>query len=215
MTDILYVAAKAPRARVAKTRLGASIGYDRAASLYAAFLRDLARRFADAPFELGWYVTPADAWTDLEPLVGPSARVLVQGPGDWTERQRALFRGAPARGEQRVILVASDSPQLRVEVVLAAFRELSRHDVVIGEVADGGYYLLGMRDWHDVLAGVVMSTDSVVDEIRDSTASAGLSLATVDPLFDVDNASDLPRLRYLAARRDDLPATSAALATLD
>jgi rSAM/selenodomain-associated transferase 1 len=214
VTDVLYVAAKAPRARVAKTRLGNAIGDDLAVALYRAFLSDLARRFAGAPFELGWYVTPADAWQELEPLVGPARRVLVQGDGDWTERQRRLFRDAAARGEDRVVLVASDSPQLRVEAVSTAFRRLARHDLVIGPVADGGYYLLGMSGPHDVLAGVAMSTRSVTGEIRAAAAAAGLSVATLPSLFDVDEEADLARLRRLVARRSDLPATKAALAAL-
>jgi uncharacterized protein len=61
LKDRLYIAAKAPRAKIAKTRLGHAIGHDNAAALYKAFLIDLAARFTDAPFALGWYVTPPDA----------------------------------------------------------------------------------------------------------------------------------------------------------
>ena len=42
MRDALYIAAKAPRAGFAKTRLGREIGHERAVAFYAAFLSDLA-----------------------------------------------------------------------------------------------------------------------------------------------------------------------------
>ncbi len=216
MNDTLYIAAKAPRVGLAKTRLGRAIGHERAVALYAAFLSDLAARFAHAPFALGWYITPPDAWPDIAPLVGHvgrGGRVLPQGEGDWTERQRALFRGAAARGEERVILVASDSPHLTVETVEAAFRELDRHEVVFGPTHDGGYYLIGMRGWHDVLRGIPMSTRTVLDDIVARGEEAGLSVGQVEALFDVDEAADLPRLRHILAARVDLPATRAIVAT--
>jgi len=217
MMDILYIAAKAPRAGLVKTRLGAAIGHEGAVALYASFLRDLAARFAGAPFALGWYVMPPDAWPELAPLVGAAgeARVLAQSEGDWTARQRALFRGAAARGEDRVILVASDSPHLTVETVTAAFRALDRHEVVVGPTDDGGYYLIGMRGWHDVLHGIPMSTCTVLDDIVARAAASGLSVGRVETMFDVDEAADLQRLWSILDARADLPATRAAFVAYD
>jgi uncharacterized protein len=85
LKDRLYIAAKAPRAELTKTRLGRAIGHEKAVALYKAFLSDLAARFADAPFALGWYVTPPEAWEEIAPLTGRSdrvARVSIQPPGD-------------------------------------------------------------------------------------------------------------------------------------
>src|SRR4051794_23651043 len=128
----LYIAAKAPRPGFAKTRLGQHLGHPAAISLYRAFLRDLGRRLAAIPARcactLGWYVTPPEAWDEIAPFAAPvgsgPVRVLAQGPGDWTVRQEALFAGAAARGEERTILVASDTPQLPVETIADAFRQL-------------------------------------------------------------------------------------------
>jgi uncharacterized protein len=216
VTDVLYIAAKAPRVGLAKTRLGCSIGHESAVALYRAFLRDLAARFASAPFVCGWYVTPPDAWPEIASLVAPcgESRVLSQGEGDWTRRQRELFYGAAERGEQRVILIASDSPHLTVEVVARAFCELDRHDLVFGPTHDGGYYLVGMRGYHDVLHDVEMGTDTVMDEISARAERAGLSIGSVETTFDVDEAEDLEHLRRLVATRRDLAATRAALERL-
>jgi rSAM/selenodomain-associated transferase 1 len=211
--DILYVAAKAPRERVSKTRLGREVGHGVAVGLYRAFLRDLSARFSGAPFPVGWYVTPPDAWADLAPLVDGHGepRVLFQGDGDWTERQRDLFRGAVERGEERTVLVASDSPQLDVGVVQEAFRALEEHELVFGPTHDGGYYLIGMRGWHDVLHDIPMSTNTVLDDIAARARASGLSVGWVETTFDVDEAEDLNHLRGLVTRRADLAATRAAL----
>ncbi len=211
MTDVLYVAAKAPRPGLVKTRLGATIGHVQAAGLYRAFLADLSARLAASPFAIGWFITPPDAWPELAPLVGGGTRVVAQGEGDWTQRQERLFRSAAVRGERRTILVASDSPQLGLEVVAEAFAQLERHDVVLGEVEDGGYYLLGMRGYHDVLGGIAMSTRSVSTEIAVRAAQRGISVARLTSTFDVDEAKDLQRLIPLALARADLGATRQAL----
>lgn len=215
MSGRVWVAAKAPRAGLAKTRLAADLGGPAALALYRGFLSDLATRFAAARFPVGWYVTPPDAWADLGPIVtrpGPPPGVLAQPVGDWTARQRALFRGAAARGEARTVLIASDSPHLELRVVKTALEALERVDVVVGPTHDGGYYLIGMRGWHDVLDGVAMSTDVVLDGVLGVARRTGATVAVLEPTFDVDGRDDLELLAAIGHGRDDLAATRRALA---
>ncbi len=217
MADALYIIAKAPRVGLAKTRLGHAIGHEAAITLYKAFLQDLAARFANVPFECGWYVTPPDAWADISPLVdwgGREVRILFQKEGDLTERQREFFLGAAVRGEERAVLMAADSPHLTVEVVIQAFRELDRHDLVFGPTYDGGYYLIGMRGWHDIFHGLPMSVGTELDDIVAQAERIGLSVGRVEATFDVDEVEDLEHLRQLIQSRNDLAATRAALETL-
>jgi uncharacterized protein len=206
MSGGLTIAAKAPLPGHVKTRLAARIGSEAAVELYRAFLSDLAARFPEA----SWYVDPLGAWQHAY----PGTCAFAQPPGDWTDRQRAFFRAAAARGEERSVLTASDSPQLPRELVAEAFALLDTNDVVLGPVADGGYYLLGMRGWHDVLAGVAMSTSSVRTEIEQAARSRGLRLALLEPSYDIDELEDLELLRLDAALRNDLPATRIALRSL-
>lgn len=217
-TEALYVIAKAPRPGFAKTRLGRTIGHERAVALYRAFLRDLAARFSGSRFQPGWYVTPHDAAPELRPLVGAEGRMLFQGEGDLTERQRELFRVAGGRGEERVVLVASDSPQLTVETVERAFRSLDYADLVVGPTYDGGYYLIGLRHPlaaldRGVLGGVPMSTGTELEGLISGARLRGLRVERLEPVFDVDVEEDLGHLRNIMDR-PDLPATRAALESL-
>ncbi len=214
MRDALYVIARAPRPGFAKTRLGRTIGHERAIILYRAFLRDLAARFSGSPFALGWYVTPLDAWPEISSLTGETGRVLLQVEGDLTRRQRELFREAASRGEERTVLIASDSPHLTVEVVEEAFRCLERQDIVFGPTYDGGYYLIGMRGYHDVLRETPMSVGTELDGIVARARLSGLSVGLLEATFDVDVVEDLRHLRPLALARLDLAATRDALETL-
>jgi rSAM/selenodomain-associated transferase 1 len=221
--DALYIAAKAPRPGLAKTRLGRHLGQQAALQLYRAFLRDLSARFVSLPQDLGctlgWYITPPDAWMELAPLImvkdrGQQLTILAQGEGDWTARQEELFAGAATRGERRTVLIASDSPQLPAVSIASAFRQLDHHDLVLGPVSDGGYYLIGMRGYHDVLRGIPMSTQTVTSKIVARASQQGLSVGWTAPTFDIDEVADLAQLCQLVMTRADLPFTRAALKEL-
>ena len=214
MSEALWVIARAPRVGFAKTRLGRTIGHEQAIILYRAFLQDLAARFSNSPFAPGWYVTPPDAWPEISPLTGEPERVLLQKDGDLTERQRELFWGAAGRGEERTVLIASDSPQLGVEVVEEAFRRLDWQDLVFGPTYDGGYYLIGMRGYHDVLRETPMSKGTELDGLMARARLMGLSVGLLETTFDVDVVDDLHHLRPLALERPDLRATRDALESL-
>ena len=214
MTDVLYVIAKAPRVGLAKTRLGATIGHKEAIELYKAFLQDLGARFADAPFGFGWYITPPDTWPEISTLAGETERLLYQGEGDLTERQRELFQETTRRGE-RAVLIGSDAPHLAVEQIEEAFRVLDDHDLVFLPTHDGGYCLIGLGGPHDdVLKGVEMSTGSELESILTRAALSGLSVKLLEPTFDVDVVEDLHYLKELALAREDLTATRKALEKL-
>ncbi|MDQ6709456.1 MAG: TIGR04282 family arsenosugar biosynthesis glycosyltransferase [Candidatus Dormibacteraeota bacterium] len=202
MNKICYVAARCPRPGQVKTRLGAVIGHEAAAALYAAFLLDLEAKLGRASFPVCWYVTPG-AWADR-----PHRE---QGDGDWNARQARLFEEAAGRGEERVVLIASDSPQIDLAVIHEAFSALEHNDLVLGPVEDGGYYLIGMRGWHDVFHGVAMTSSTALHDVVSRAEGLRLSVAFVDPLFDVDVAGDLEHLTAIARVRDDLLHTRQAL----
>ena len=96
------------------------------------------------------------------------------------------------------MLLASDSPQVTVGQIAHAFAQLDRHELVFGPVYDGGYYLIGMRGWHDVLRGVPMSTGTVPARDRRAGAAGGCSVGWVAPIFDMDEADDLVYLHAAA-----------------
>ena len=214
MTDRLYIAVKAPRAGFAKTRLARAIGTDAAIGLYRGFLLDLSARLTAAGLPIGWFITPDDAWLEIAPLVHRHRDIPVilgQGDGDWTERQQRLFRGMSERREDRVLLMSSDSPHIDAAILSDAFTKLDDNDVVIGPVTDGGYYVVGMRASHDVLAGVTMSTETVFEQIRSNAQSQGLSVGILQETFDIDEGDDLRWLMPLAERAHDLKETRRAL----
>jgi len=209
----LYFAARAPVAGQVKTRLGAAIGMREAATLYEGFLRDLVARFTSVPYEIAWYVTP-DSWPLLRPLASRADAVRVQRGRGWSARQANLFRDCDSGGERRVVLVATDSPQLRRARVEEAFAALESNDVVFGPTIDGGYYLVGMQRFHDIFAGATMSKASTLAEMMAQAVEQRLSVHLLEPEFDVDIEQDLDLLEQEIGRRQDLRWSALALSLI-
>jgi uncharacterized protein len=89
------------------------------------------------------------------------------------------------------------------------------HDIAMGRTLDGGYYLIGMRGFHDVLSGVPMSTVTAAAALAARTDDLGLRLAELPLTFDIDEERDLEHLqRELAPDGAIAPATWAALRRL-
>ncbi len=223
--NLLMIATRAPRPGETKTRLGRTIGMERAALLYTAFLRDIAARLVpdgDAPYDVAWTHSPPhiDFRAVLRAAIGPVPDDLVYVPQladeDWARRQSALLRWGHDHGYRRSVLIASDSPQVDPAAIHAAFAALTTHDVVIGRVHDGGYYLIGQRGFHDILVDVPMSTASAADGVVAGAERAGLRVAEVTQTFDVDVEADLALLREHLAACDgrDAPETWRALREL-
>lgn len=226
--SLLMIAARAPVSGETKTRLGHAIGMDRAAVLYRAFLRDLADRFdsdaaaAARPYDLAWTYSPPDRdfASDLAEVTGrpaPDSTLYVPQDGpDWGARQTNLLRWGADQGYERTVLMASDSPQLTIDILDDAFAVLKSREIVLGRVRDGGYYLIGMLGFVDILATVPMSTASAADGVVESANARGLTIGETIPTFDIDEASDLELLIEVLRDNPDLcPASRLALADLN
>src|SRR5207244_1912779 len=109
----------------------------------------------------------------------------------------------------------SDSPQISRATILEAQQALEVADIVLGPAEDGGYYLIGMRDSHDVFSGIPMSTEVVLQMTIEKAQQQSLSVHLLEPLFDIDEERDLIRLRALLQQDSTLaPHTAAYLAEL-
>ena len=80
----------------------------------------------------------------------------------------------------------------------AAAAALDDADAVLVPALDGGYVLVGLRRPAPVLfAGVAWSTGQVMAQTRQRAAAAGLRLAVLPALADIDEPADLLHLHHL------------------
>lgn len=216
----LVIMARYPRAGATKTRLARSIGDEETALLYRAFLTDLAQKFAGQVADLHWAYTPPEVnfaafITTLAPSRMRHMCCFPQQGVDLGERLHHAFQWTYKSGYKRTILIGSDSPHIRPDIVASARKALDKADVVLGPADDGGYYLLAMREPHDVFRGIPMSTSRVAQMTIELAHSQGLKVSSLETLFDVDELPDLLRLaQSLQADSSLAPATAAQLAHL-
>jgi uncharacterized protein len=192
----VLVAAKAPLAGQAKTRLCPPFTLEVAARLAEAFLTDVLAAARAVDPGAGLLCRATDV-----PELGrrfPGTPLVVQA-GDGLSG--ALGRGV--RGG--AVVVAGDAPAVRSDAIAAALRATA--DVVLAPSRDGGFGLIRMRPHRPgIFAGITWSTGSVLDQIVAAGRAAGLSVQLLDPIGDVDTAADLADADLSAAA-----ATSALL----
>jgi rSAM/selenodomain-associated transferase 1 len=219
MRRCLIIVGKEPLAGLAKTRLSAGIGAERAVRLYRCFLDDTAALASQLIHtQIAFSFWPESSAVFFSQLC-PGALLLPQQGGDFGRRLLSAFEQASGLGYDAIVLIGSDNPGLPASYVTRAFDALLTHDVVLGPAADGGYYLIGMRRPHAALfqAGIAWSTASVAAQTCAAARDAGLRLALAPPWYDIDTADDLGRLYGdLRAGREgaSAPATLRQLALL-
>lgn len=216
----LVVMARYPQAGTTKTRLARVLGDETTLALYRAFLIDLAGHFAGTAYDLYWAYTPpevdfASFLYTLIPEVAHFTRYFPQQGRDLGERLLHAFRWTHRRGYRATIVISSDSPHITREPVMRAEQALREADVVLGPAEDGGYYLIAMREPHDMFSMIPMSTSLVAAQTIARAGELDLAVHQIQSLFDVDEYSDLLRLAELLHTRSALaPATAAVIASL-
>ena len=114
---------------------------------------------------------------------------------------------ARAARDGPVCLIGADIPGVTRAHIARAFAALGPHEAVIGPATDGGFWLIGVSSGRALPPGVFQRVRwSGPHALEDSLGTmAGLRVAMVDTLRDVDTASDLrggvhPNAQSTAAR---------------
>jgi uncharacterized protein len=182
----LVLFARYPTPGRAKTRLIPALGAEGAAALHRRLTeRTLGvMRATGLPVEVRTTGAPIAAFRRwLGDIV-----CVPQGGGHLGARMRRAAAHAPA------ILVGADIPDLSAWHLRAAVEALERAPVAIGPAADGGYYLIGVRQpmpW--LFAPMAWGTAAVRAETLARCGRRGVEAAMLTPLSDLDTPDDLKR----------------------
>jgi uncharacterized protein len=189
----LVVFVKHPAPGAVKTRLAEAVGPAVAADLYRALAEHVLASTTPAPgeYERLVFFDPPQARDEMRAWL-PGFRLLAQSEGDLGARLTDATGRAFARGASRVAVAGTDAPGLARGRVVAALDALDAADVAIGPSADGGYYLLALRQPRpELFAGMAWSTPSVATDTRARAAAAGLVVHELPVLRDVDTLEDV------------------------
>ncbi|MBN1458824.1 MAG: TIGR04282 family arsenosugar biosynthesis glycosyltransferase [Armatimonadetes bacterium] len=195
----VIVFARAPRPGVTKTRLIPALGPEGAAELYGCFVTDTLAMLRCLPADV---VVAAAEPEDAEGIKGilrdvcPCAQFMLQSRGDLGHRLGAAAADVLARGHSHVVVIGTDSPTLPPEIVAQALKLAASYDCVLGPSFDGGYYLIALRAVpHALFADIDWSSTQVLTQTIAHAQREALSVALLEPWYDVDTPQDLALLR--------------------
>jgi rSAM/selenodomain-associated transferase 2/rSAM/selenodomain-associated transferase 1 len=180
----------------AKTRLISALGPYGAAEIHrqmteqavaaARELRDLTGTGIEIRF------TGADDFR-MRQWLGNDMAYVEQVGTDIGERMDNALKDGFDQGCDHIVIMGSDCPDLTADILKTAFQALADHPVVLGPAADGGYYLIGLKQrLSPIFQGISWGTETVLEETLNVLASSGVSCAMLERLRDVDRPEDLP-----------------------
>lgn len=191
--NALIVFAREPVLGKVKTRLAATIGDEAALRIYIRLLTHTREVAMQVHCDTHVFLTAPPVgrfWQDFS--------MHLQADGDLGDKMHNAFSKLFGHCYHNVIIIGSDCPGLDAAIVEQAFAALADNDIVLGPAADGGYYLLGMKRLHNALFRCKSwSTDTVCAETLDDIAKAGLSVALLPELSDIDTEEDLKTTGWL------------------
>ena len=196
--NTLLVIAKQPVPGQVKTRLVPPCTHEQAAALAEAALADTLHTMLMVPARRRVIVLDGEPG----PWLPSGFEVVRQCSGPLDERLASAFAGVSGPA----MLIGMDTPQVTPGLLTVDWQAA---DAWFGPAADGGFWALGLRVPDPaLLRGVPMSTPGTGAVQRARLIGAGLRVADLPQLRDVDTAADAvavaleaPRSRFAARAR--------------
>ena len=187
-TATLIIFIKNPEAGKVKTRLAAEVGNEKALEIYHALLKHTRETVLSRPFDrllfYSSFIDHQDEWPSQD-----FTKLLQEGDGLGDRMQHAFAHAFTQGGP--VLIVGSDCPGLSPTILEEAIEHLQSKDFVIGPAMDGGYYLLGMRNYQpEVFSNMEWSTASVLPTTLERINVLQATYALLPMLSDVDYLAD-------------------------
>lgn len=193
----LIVFAKAPIPGQVKTRLIPSMGAMGAAALHEKLvLHCLAKAMGAGvgPIEL-WCTPDTGHPFFIHCAKGFQIELHTQPDGDLGRRMGYAFSKTLKRASS-ALLIGTDCPSLtQIDLREASKAFAQGMDAVIGPAEDGGYVLLGLRQYNpEVLTDISWGTESVLNQTRGRLRTLGWRWHELRERWDVDRPEDIERL---------------------
>lgn len=190
--------AKVPRAGNVKTRLQPFLAPEECRDLAEAFLLDAIHKTRSLCDDLIVAFAPAGEESYFAEFAVENLVLIEQTGADLGEKMSnafdTVFKSNPNAG---VLMIGTDSPTFPADFIEESFAALeSKAEIVLGESADGGFYLIGLRQSSPgLLENIEWSSPLVFKQMMRNIEALNLELKLLPEWFDVDTPQDLRRLR--------------------
>ena len=196
------VLSKAPTPGLVKTRLIPVLGEQNACEIYGQLLTRLENTLRELSTTKKthialWIAGDCEheafrSWADIATLYKQPAPDDLSSI-DLGVRMAIAVKSALSRGRIPV-LIGVDVPNLDMPYLSDCLQQLESHDLVISPAEDGGYGLLGMKQFYtELFENKLWGTDSVFAETKRDIQRLKILAKYLPQVWDVDEPEDVAR----------------------
>jgi glycosyltransferase A (GT-A) superfamily protein (DUF2064 family) len=175
-----------------KPKIAKKIGEEKMQEMYFSFLDDLIKGHKDQDYDFHVHIFPKDNLVDFIERY-PDVEISPSGFEDIDDLITHIFK-TKLKEYEKVIVIASDAPNVHPDLVEDAFSYLSDSDFVIGPSEDGGVYLAGEKSYFDFVTGIDFSSPISFQRIIERAEKGGLEFRILETQMDVEEYADLEEL---------------------
>ena len=195
MKETLIVFTRYPEPGKTKTRMIPALGAEGAAKLQKKLTEHTLRQANQLrkirSISLEFYYAGGDRQL-MKQWLGENLIYYPQKGDDLGQRMYSAFARSFALGNERVIIIGIDCPDIDELLIDRAFELLKQKDLVIGGAEDGGYYLIGMnRLIGELFIGISWGSDRVLAQTKEIIEQLSLNCGYLTTLNDIDRPEDL------------------------
>ena len=195
MKKVIIIMAKVPIAGTVKTRLQPFLSAEQSATLAECFLRDAVSKAKSLSNELIIAYTPVEKLDVLLAILSNKQIFIEQKGANLGDKMFHAFEFAFSQNSDAVVMIGTDSPTFPAQFITQAFEMLPETDAVLGETADGGFYLIGLRKLKkEIFETIEWSSPKTFEQTARNIENLNLKLSFLPNWYDVDTPDDLKRL---------------------
>jgi len=166
-----------------KTRLAKTIGNTGALNVYKALYNITQTETLKLNIDRHVYfsdVVNNSSW--------PGDKKFTQNGNGIGERMLNAFKAGFNKGYEQIVLIGSDLPDISEAIITSGFKALKYSDIVFGPAQDGGYYLVGMKNFQPTL---FLNKPWSQPNLLKETLTDVNSYSLLKELNDIDTIEDL------------------------
>lgn len=194
----LIIFARYPEPGKVKTRLAATLGAEKTATLYRLFVEQTLKNMKKVACRKHLFFFPPDREAEIKEWLSDfSLELYPQCEGDLGNKMADAFAKIISKEPGKTLIIGTDSPDLPTEYISMAYTELDNNDVVLGPTNDGGYYLIGFaaeKFLPEAFTGIKWSTSAVFSQTTEILINLQKNFFVLPEWYDIDEAKDLKRL---------------------
>ncbi|WP_304332699.1 TIGR04282 family arsenosugar biosynthesis glycosyltransferase [Brachyspira innocens] len=190
-SNAFIIFTRIPIAGKTKTRLQTKLTPDECADIHKCFLKDIYKEMIELKeYDIDIIVSynPEGDFNILKEIFNNDVDYIKQEGNNLNEKIYNSIKEVLSLGYDKCVLIGADIPEITKENIIDAFNILSDNDFVFGESFDGGYYLVGMNKYSDI---IVKSESGILKDILLFIEKNNFKYSVIEKKHDIDEYEDL------------------------